>query len=891
MGNVKTRVTRLFAFAAVPLVSIASTHCLPDLSPLAVPGVGQEGSCMCATCWNRPFCGSSDGSVFTARASESDPCPLGTIASTAAKRATHADQQEGGFHCIAPDNHDVASPTAACPADPASRQRLQYADRCRDVPVCARIGSNYDDCTTAKPAPGEPTCPQLTAGASLVQTACGSQKDVSLEAAIDSAVVKIANACAVHGTTIPAGDAPSRFCYLSCVDTSVCSPSSCNSQCDPNLFDPPVLADSSLVVDLVPEDSVAIVIVTADGEISKASVHLNGTLAVDVPRSCVGPLGDIIASCEAAIPFLSIRSSDVVRISEVELSGLKVQAPVPLRGSATTIDDASILTFPPSESLYVSGNLKIDDENKGLRAQQYQSPSGYVSGIDWTKRSFGLSTVLTSPDGKQQLVLGLSGRIRNLPPLANAGADKTIECTAAAGSPATLSASGSTDPDGPTDIGSFSWSIVDPNGRATTASGKDITVSLPLGTSQASVTVTDRSGLSDVASVALNVLDTTPPTISSASIKPGCLYPPNHKMHLFRLGTEIQAQVADTCSTTLPSLKITNVTSNQPSDATGDGSTANDIRFGSGAVCVRSERRGNDKTPRTYNITLEAVDAQGNKSSTVVTILVPHDQSPDERCKDTSVAPDVADDDPACLASAVSTTTPVVKALAPGGAPTDSHASKNEKPIASKNSSCSFAGGVSTGCGSGLLVTVGTLLLAIRRKRSRSKGLVLAMAASMFAVGCGSSEPDTQKVKPTPTQVQQQATGVWLNADHACACPTMAVLRTAECDAADCVESDALVLRADQKSFNAVVRRSVTAKTFSAVGGAPGVTSGTWNVTDKLELRQQFARSELTTKVECDGQTLTRPGVVKYSRAPESLANAMLGVSQSGQWNAVVFGP
>jgi molybdenum cofactor biosynthesis protein B len=67
-----------------------------------------------------------------------------------------------------------------------------------------------------------------------------------------------------------------------------------------------------------------------------------------------------------------------------------------------------------------------------------------------------------------------------------------------------------------------------------------------------------------------------------------------------------------------PLVRVVNVTSSEPANATGDGQTEPDVLFGTGAFCLRAERRGNGekgpngkKNGRVYTVTLEATDASG----------------------------------------------------------------------------------------------------------------------------------------------------------------------------------------------------------------------------------------------------------------------------------------
>jgi hypothetical protein len=93
----------------------------------------------------------------------------------------------------------------------------------------------------------------------------------------------------------------------------------------------------------------------------------------------------------------------------------------------------------------------------------------------------------------------------NLPPVANAGADQTVEC---AGFLVTLDGSGSTDPDG--HALTYTWT-----GAFGNATGVNPTVTLPLGTTAITLTVHDVEGESSIDTVNVTVEDTTPPATSA----------------------------------------------------------------------------------------------------------------------------------------------------------------------------------------------------------------------------------------------------------------------------------------------------------------------------------------------------------------------------------------
>lgn len=201
---------------------------------------------------------------------------------------------------------------------------------------------------------------------------------------------------------------------------------------------------------------------------------------------------------------------------------------------------------------------------------------------------------------------------RNLPPVADAGPDQTVEATGAT-TAVTLDGSGSSDPDG--DPLTYAWS-----GDAI-ASGVGPVVNLPIGTHTITLTVDDGNGETDTDTVTIVVEDTTAPTVDLDCIDK--LWPPNHKMVDASTISVSDAGDAD------PSVTIV-VTSDQPLNDTGDGNTEEDWEVsednGEWSVSLRAERAGNIGA-RTYTITVTATDASGNSTTETCEVVVPHDQS------------------------------------------------------------------------------------------------------------------------------------------------------------------------------------------------------------------------------------------------------------------------
>ena len=119
----------------------------------------------------------------------------------------------------------------------------------------------------------------------------------------------------------------------------------------------------------------------------------------------------------------------------------------------------------------------------------------------------------------------------------------------------------------------------------------------------------------------LNVVDTTPPQAHPTHTT---LWPPNHKFHT--ISAQACAGVLDACDPQVV-VRFTSATSDEPTDAEGDGAFEPDIEFdGAESVSLRAERQG-PENGRVYTLGWLARDAGGNELDGTCTVAVPHDQS------------------------------------------------------------------------------------------------------------------------------------------------------------------------------------------------------------------------------------------------------------------------
>ena len=237
--------------------------------------------------------------------------------------------------------------------------------------------------------------------------------------------------------------------------------------------------------------------------------------------------------------------------------------------------------------------------------------------------------LVTATDGTrtEMLVLTVVRIFPNRPPVADAGMDLGAECASMEGTLVMLDGSASTDPDSTEgtndDIVSFEW--FEGFGTADEVllgEGQALGVSFDLGSHAVTLQVTDSEGETDTDELLIDIVDTTPPTLSFM-LDPDLIWPPNHKMR----SVTATPTVMDVCSEV--TVTLTSVTSSEPDNGMGDGDTVNDIQgidLGTSDFdfLLRAERMGPGRG-RVYTVDYHAVDSSGNAADATGTVLVPHD--------------------------------------------------------------------------------------------------------------------------------------------------------------------------------------------------------------------------------------------------------------------------
>jgi hypothetical protein len=198
----------------------------------------------------------------------------------------------------------------------------------------------------------------------------------------------------------------------------------------------------------------------------------------------------------------------------------------------------------------------------------------------------------------------------NQPPAARAGTSQVVECAAPSGTSVTLDGTASFDPEGGPIT--FEWS-----GPFGTATGPRPTVSLPLGATTITLTVSDAQGATSTASVNIVVRDTLAPTLSVQAL-PALLWPHNGRMVTVVVLVESRDLCDPAPAVTLTGIDITDRKPGDPAQDIADAAYGTDDRI----FQVRATRAaGGDG--RTYTANYVVTDASGNTASAAASILVP----------------------------------------------------------------------------------------------------------------------------------------------------------------------------------------------------------------------------------------------------------------------------
>jgi hypothetical protein len=294
-----------------------------------------------------------------------------------------------------------------------------------------------------------------------------------------------------------------------------------------------------------------------------------------------------------------------------------VVTPVGLTGIA-----AGSLEFGPDGLLYAggvgvsAGLLYRIDTATGASTQVGPTGLDDVSGLMLVSEGFRFDCTRFEKHGEQTIAVNGASCDPSAAPVAVITAPSAVECSSPQGAPAELSGASSSG-----DITTYEWL----EGSTPIGAGVTLHHTFSLGSHGVTLRVTDAAGRSDTETTSINVVDTTPPTLTVGA-SPSVLWPPNHRM------VDVTATVTaqDVCGT--PAITLVSIGSNEPDDAPGgeDGTTAGDVQGAAigtadASFQLRAERAGTGPG-RVYTATYRADDGHGNTVARSAAVLVPHDQ-------------------------------------------------------------------------------------------------------------------------------------------------------------------------------------------------------------------------------------------------------------------------
>jgi PKD repeat protein len=268
--------------------------------------------------------------------------------------------------------------------------------------------------------------------------------------------------------------------------------------------------------------------------------------------------------------------------------------------------------------------LASSDEESGVANTEYR-----VNGVEWTAYE---SPIVLSEDGAYQV------EYRSVDNAGNIEGIKTIEVKLDKTKPETTGKVTPGEPNGDngwytTDVTLELTSTDEHSGLAKTEyrvdEGEWTAYELPIvlskdGVYQVQYRSIDKAGNIEELKKFEVKIDKTAPNLS-ISLGENNLWPPNHKM------VTVNAVPVTVDMSDIQSIILTSITSSDPEDDLGDGSTELDIQnadFGTTdfEFDLRAERSGTNET-RIYTITYTITDMAGNKQTEIDTVTVVHDQS------------------------------------------------------------------------------------------------------------------------------------------------------------------------------------------------------------------------------------------------------------------------
>ncbi len=364
------------------------------------------------------------------------------------------------------------------------------------------------------------------------------------------------------------------------------------------------------------------------------NVNFNGSVLVD--PSFIGSIewnfGDGSSPINGSDPTLLKTTTHVYTTEAVYNATLSVKFGADLNRTETdTVAITVLQNLPPVAD---AGPDQIVEQTSALGSEVTLNGTGSSDPYDdlltyywnWIGGSAtGVTPTALFPPGNTTVTLTVSdGQFNSTdkvniivqdttPPVVDAGPDITVEQESHAGTEVNLNGTAT---DAVSTRFNFTWSE---NGIVL-GTEQNLTYTFNLGTHIVTLNATDMAGNTGSDNVTVKVIDTTPPQID-VTVTPSTLWPPNHKY----VEVTVTVTAYDICDPS-PSITFVSITSNEPDNGIGDGSTVNDIVvINDFTFTLRAERSGTG-SGRTYTITYQVADASGNVASASVTVEVPHNQ-------------------------------------------------------------------------------------------------------------------------------------------------------------------------------------------------------------------------------------------------------------------------
>ena len=142
----------------------------------------------------------------------------------------------------------------------------------------------------------------------------------------------------------------------------------------------------------------------------------------------------------------------------------------------------------------------------------------------------------------------------------------------------------------------------------------------PIGATTVTCTAVDSVGNSSTCSFTVTLTPAEPPVITSLTVSPNQLWPPNHRW----VNAEVSVQADSPCGEV--TCRIMDVTSNEEANAGGSGNTSSDWMItGDKTLQLRAERSGKG-SGRVYTIRVRCEVTPELFDEATVDVVVPHDR-------------------------------------------------------------------------------------------------------------------------------------------------------------------------------------------------------------------------------------------------------------------------